>query len=249
MTRLFSFRELNNALGTLKRGVSNCIDIGYLERQSDAGNVYIEQSNTKKMVFVDEKEYYRLYYFLLSEEPFVFPYCKKEVVCETFFRKEEGDFSFLKESGFNFYAAYHRRVRKSELETSKAGISATEETLEIVKKNFDKYADYTMKNIEQFLEENYELRTSDNKGVLVYDVKNKISTLKYFYVDKDSRNEGIGGKLLRKYLECVGGNIHKYILWVNDNNEPAIHLYEKYGYRPDGMKKIVWKKDGESHAN
>ena len=49
---------------------------------------------------------------------------------------------------------------------------------------------------------------------------------------KDKRNLGIGAKLLQELLKIAKEkNISKLTLEVNENNLPAIHIYEKLGFK------------------
>ena len=49
---------------------------------------------------------------------------------------------------------------------------------------------------------------------------------------KDKRNLGIGTKLLQELLKTAKEkNISKLTLEVNENNLPAIHVYEKLGFK------------------
>ena len=49
---------------------------------------------------------------------------------------------------------------------------------------------------------------------------------------KDKRNLGIGAKLLQELLKTAKeNNITKLTLEVNETNLPAIHIYEKLGFK------------------
>jgi len=57
-------------------------------------------------------------------------------------------------------------------------------------------------------------------------------------VAPEKRGEGLGGMLLQESLElAVKRGITQVVLEVRVSNEPAIHLYEKYGFEHCGVRK------------
>ena len=57
-------------------------------------------------------------------------------------------------------------------------------------------------------------------------------------VKKNKRNLGIGSFLLEKLIEIATNlNCNDITLEVNENNLPAIHLYEKYHFERIGLRK------------
>lgn len=57
-------------------------------------------------------------------------------------------------------------------------------------------------------------------------------------VKKDKRRFGIGSLLLEKIINfCKSQNVASITLEVNENNIPAIKLYEKYGFKQVGLRK------------
>ncbi len=76
-------------------------------------------------------------------------------------------------------------------------------------------------------------------------------------VDPEYRRCGIGGKLLEAALaKCEELKITDVTLEVRVSNKPAIHLYEKYGFRSEGIRPgfyekpdedalIMWRRGGE----
>lgn len=57
-------------------------------------------------------------------------------------------------------------------------------------------------------------------------------------VKKDQRNLGIGSKLLEEIIKkAIEINSKTITLEVNENNLPAIKLYEKYGFKQIGLRK------------
>lgn len=64
------------------------------------------------------------------------------------------------------------------------------------------------------------------------------ATLNNIVVKKSHRNRGIGGELLEALIElCSELRIKTFTLEVDTENEPAIHLYEKFGFKNLGIRK------------
>lgn len=59
-----------------------------------------------------------------------------------------------------------------------------------------------------------------------------------FEVKKEVQNCGIGNKLLKKFTETVEKNI---TLEVRKNNDNAIHLYKKYGFKEVAIREKYYQ--------
>jgi [ribosomal protein S18]-alanine N-acetyltransferase len=64
-------------------------------------------------------------------------------------------------------------------------------------------------------------------------------------VDPDERRQGIGTGLLERLFELVGDEDARYTLEVRESNEPAISLYERYGFRAAGVRRRYYQDNGE----
>ena len=64
------------------------------------------------------------------------------------------------------------------------------------------------------------------------------ATLNNIVVKKTHRNRGIGGELLEALIElCSELRMKTFTLEVDTENEAAIHLYEKFGFKNLGIRK------------
>lgn len=64
------------------------------------------------------------------------------------------------------------------------------------------------------------------------------ATLNNIVVKKSYRGKGIGGELLESLIElCSDMNMKLLTLEVNTQNTPAIKLYEKFGFKNQGIRK------------
>jgi ribosomal protein S18 acetylase RimI-like enzyme len=71
------------------------------------------------------------------------------------------------------------------------------------------------------------------------DLGREAAELGALYVDPAQWRRGAGDALVRAALErLVGLPYREVVLWTFSENAPAIALYERHGWRPDGAKKI-----------
>ena len=65
-------------------------------------------------------------------------------------------------------------------------------------------------------------------------------------VSADARRQGVGSALLEAAVEWArGARIRKLELHVFPWNEPAIHLYEKFGFEREGVRKAHYARGGD----
>lgn len=65
-------------------------------------------------------------------------------------------------------------------------------------------------------------------------------------VGKHFRRMGVAGMLLEKVLAAGEGlGIRDFTLEVRSGNEPAVSLYEKYGFRVEGVRRNFYEKPRE----
>ena len=61
------------------------------------------------------------------------------------------------------------------------------------------------------------------------------------YVDSRYRSQGLGNRLLNFAMAELSDRFSEFILEVSANNEPAIGLYEKFGFKPIDVRKSYYK--------
>lgn len=84
------------------------------------------------------------------------------------------------------------------------------------------------------------LLCNDMAGFLIYEKTPGTLYLRYWFTHPDHRNQGIGSRLIRRFLQ-EGKDTARQILWVIRSNENAIVRYEHYGFAPENMYDFVMK--------
>ena len=74
------------------------------------------------------------------------------------------------------------------------------------------------------------------------------ATLNNIVVKKTRRGHGLGGELLESLIDiCSDRNLKSFTLEVNTKNEPAIHLYEKFGFKNLGIRKKYYNNTQDAY--
>ena len=74
------------------------------------------------------------------------------------------------------------------------------------------------------------------------------ATLNNIVVKKSCRGRGIGGELLESLIDICGDiNIKTLTLEVDVSNKPAIHLYEKFGFKNLGIRKKYYNNSRDAY--
>lgn len=91
----------------------------------------------------------------------------------------------------------------------------------------------------------------DDKGYMFFETIYDRIEINAFLVKEEFRNQKIGSKLLEYLIEYAkDNNFVNITLEVRKNNDPAIHLYKKYGFKKvairskyyDGVDGILMEK-------
>lgn len=96
------------------------------------------------------------------------------------------------------------------------------------------YADFTLNPFSHYivLEINQKV-----KGYIGFWINDHMEIIN-FYVDSDVQNQGFGAMMLTFALEvCRKSHIENISLEVRKSNKRAIHLYEKFGFKQEAIRK------------
>lgn len=77
-------------------------------------------------------------------------------------------------------------------------------------------------------------RGGDLKGLLFFDSVGVTSVLRYWYVDHDFRDQGVGARLIRAFFRFCAAST-RLVLWVVADNATTIAKYEHYGFRRENL--------------
>jgi len=199
--------------------------------------------------FVREENFSRIYYFLEKEKsPEVLPQFKEPIILEEVLlaKKERipSEDSWRK-VGLKPYLERKRLylLAKNIVCEDRQPIFASEEMLE---------------DIFQLMNESFEPFSSalPTKEALLSDIQNQkiIVSVKnqklhgflhfgeikqgcmlwHIVVTPEARGQGVGEKLLKDWFFVRKDITKKFILWVRTDNPPALRMYEKLGFLPDG---------------
>ena len=74
------------------------------------------------------------------------------------------------------------------------------------------------------------------------------ATLNNIVVKKSCRGRGIGGELLESLIDLCGDlHMRTFTLEVDTENAPAIHLYEKFGFKNLGIRKKYYNRSHDAY--
>jgi len=80
-------------------------------------------------------------------------------------------------------------------------------------------------------------------GLLLFETVGITSHLRYWYVDDGARNQGIGARLMHRFLSLTQAS-KRLILWVVRDNHDAIEKYRHYGFQPEALvDRIMIRRD------
>lgn len=116
----------------------------------------------------------------------------------------------------------------------------------LLHEHFDKYAEQlpTVEELNDFIESKHAIvkRAGDKiTGFILYEQSPSTLYLRYWLVNPEYRNQGIGSELFHEYNRR-GSSCKRHMLWVVEDNENAINCYEHYGYKTEAMKDYVLTK-------
>jgi hypothetical protein len=115
----------------------------------------------------------------------------------------------------------------------------------LLDRSFDPYAEQlpTAGEIERAIEARQILvarQQGDLRGLLFFETQGLSSTVRYWLVGEAWRGNGVGGALMRRYLELHHSG-RRFTLWAIDSNQNALAKYAHYGFEPDGLVDQILK--------
>jgi ribosomal protein S18 acetylase RimI-like enzyme len=88
------------------------------------------------------------------------------------------------------------------------------------------------------------VRGQDGIGAFLWSERAGLTALvRYWCVAAERRGTGVGAALMRDYFQRTH-DCGRHLLWVREDNAPAVSCYEHYGYKADGLiDQVLCRKD------
>ena len=139
---------------------------------------------------------------------------------------------------------------KKEIKIEEMSLSDLESIKDILISDFDDFWNYNIlkEELESIDSKYIVAKTNDGEIIGFAGIKIIVDTadIMNIVVKKSWRNQGVGNLLLNNLISlCKELNLVSLSLEVNEDNLPAIHLYEKFGFKQIGVRKNYYHdKDG-----
>ena len=139
---------------------------------------------------------------------------------------------------------------KNEIQIKEMSLCDLENIKDILISDFDDFWNYNIlkEELESPISKYIIAKTNDGEIIGFAGIKIIVDTadIMNIVVKKSWRNQGVGNLLLSNLISlCKNSNLSSLSLEVNEDNLPAIHLYEKVGFKKIGLRKNYYNwKDG-----
>ena len=139
---------------------------------------------------------------------------------------------------------------KNEVQITEMSLFDLENIKDILISDFDDFWNYNILKEELESSNSKYIIAKTNDGEIIGFAGIKIildnADIMNIVVKKSWRNQGVGNLLLSNLISlCKKSNLSSLSLEVSENNLPAIHLYEKFGFKQIGVRKNYYHdKDG-----
>ena len=135
---------------------------------------------------------------------------------------------------------------KNEVQITEMSLSDLENIKEILISDFDDVWNYNILKEELESSNSKYIIAKTNDGEIIGFAGIKIildnADIMNIVVKKSWRNQGVGNLLLNNLISiCKDLNLLSLSLEVNEDNLPAIHLYEKVGFKQVGLRKNYYQ--------
>ncbi len=216
------------------------VEAGQLSCMPFAGGVYY---------LLEKEKQFDLYFFLEQEaKPVPLPQLSKPVILEQVALEKKGISPTAEEweaIGFSFYLQRKRlflSAKKAEAELREVCFCKEEDADVILEAMYTAFEPYTSALptketlLEDLRQENVIAARENGEllGFLRFGREKKVSVLWQIVVNPVGRGKGIGEKLVRDWIALEKDEVSKFQLWVREDNAPALRLYEKSVFLPDG---------------
>ena len=135
---------------------------------------------------------------------------------------------------------------KNEIQITEMSLFDLENIKDILISDFDDFWNYNILKSELESSNSKYIIAKTNDGEIIGFAGIKIiidnADIMNIVVKKSWRNQGVGNLLLNNLISlCKDLNLLSLSLEVNEDNLPAIHLYEKFGFKQIGLRKNYYQ--------
>lgn len=237
-----------------------------LEKISQKKVRYCYKKNEYLNIWLKQKNFERLYYFIAYPNSYDINTEEELCVCDVICREsdKEAICQILHTAGMRKYSEYMKWICSTPI-VSNVGkpkqLYVIDNDDGIIFINdlyiyFDELSDLLPEenDLDDFIENKYfigvhDIRNDTLAGGLVYTKQKYTVTEEYLYVTPAYRGQGIS-KLLHKVLYQKYYNSElKYIAWIRNNNLISINLHSYYNYQKQNQLKITFLKGQKRRVN
>lgn len=233
----------------LKRGVvtNNFLSRADWERELEAG-VDVHTAEGCLVLLRHRPTHDILNFYLHPGAALSLPTLARPAVAELVWRQRDAEAvqqAVLRFEQQGFVRQVHRLRRQRDPEAAayvsharEPDLSQIPAVLQLLEQSFDRRTG-CIPTLRELLQEGVlcTFREEEPTGVLHYRRTKTGTELRHLAVRDDCRGQGLGAVLVERYLQLTG--TERSQVWAARDNAPAQHLYEKYGYRPDGWESVV----------
>lgn len=222
------------------------------EKFINDGKLYYVSSESNVGLLVRKQDFFRLYYMLNNPEENIQINCDLPIVTEIIYRginnQPNAQFEYWLKHDFRMHLTRDNMI--CSYDGTELPDSVTDELLikyastkaeilytkKIIDESLDKFTGdiLSFEEVTDFALNNCILIAySDNQpaGILQFDIKNSVVWLGHICVDSNFRGKGIAKALVKRYFrDNFQGNLTKYQLWVLNDNQSALALYNRFGF-------------------
>lgn len=229
--------------------LSNCFFLApEIQKKIDSGTFYCHPLEKGLLLLEDCGSFYRCYYYLGECAPAPVE-LEKDAVIELPFtsalnEKQAKQIRMIEQMGFrlgresSLMRVSADAIRTELPENDRCAFSEqsdADEILRLIYSTFNPLYSFlpTAEELAQAIEEKRVFVVRDQRravGVLVSSLSKKIATLHLLAVNPEYRGKGLGRLLCDFYHKHYRADAAAFQHWVDLKNEPAIHMYEKFGY-------------------
>lgn len=199
--------------------------------------------------FLKEDQFYRLFYFLDKENsPEVLPAVDEPIILEEVLlanKERVPSQENWEKVGFQAYLERKRMYLMSkdvvteERKVSFAAENLLEDIFQLMLESFEPFSSALPTKealLADILNQKVLISSQNQKllGFLHFGEMKQGSMLWHIAVKPEARGLGIGEGLVRDWLFVQKDIAKKFFLWVRTDNLPALRMYDKFGFLPDG---------------